>query len=295
MNPEDLATQIEEWLASLRTTAGTEAVTTDAVADVVDTEALEGVTPDDYRSALEIVFNDYGVPEDVRQQVYDQLDAEGQYGAEGYTQNLTIVINDEDVNNYIDNSLTVEHGAEVHGDISQENETNVANATGDDSVAGRDQDGQFQTGDGVQVGDDNDGVVNQGDNSGQQAGDYAEADDITTGDGNFNNEGWVDDSAVAFGGGSADNQADDVYDESINDSFDTENSGNVDHSGNVTDSGNYESTYEATATAEEYVDVDVDASFNSDDDYKDVDNSHNEYEVEAGYEHEEPTYEDMHD
>ncbi|MDH3678964.1 MAG: hypothetical protein OEV40_03330, partial [Acidimicrobiia bacterium] len=222
----------------------------------------------------------------MREQVYEQLDAQGEYTPEGYIENLTVVINDNDIHNEIDNSLTVEHGAEVHGDIHQANTTNVANATGEDSIAGRDQEGQFQTGDGVQVGDHNEGVVNQGDNSGQQAGYEAHADDITTGDGNFNNEGWIDDSAIAFGDGAdATNQADDVVDHSTNYSGNTEESYNTEYSGNVTDSDNYTSSEEASLTVDAHLDADVSESYNTDDDHHDVDESYNEYETEeVGYE-----------
>ncbi len=269
MNPEEIAAQIQAWLEAAQ--AGED------VTEVVDTDYLEGIGRDEYQQAMDIVFDHYDVPEPAREQTYEQLDAEGDYSPQGIQNNLEYVLANDDVTNQIDNSLTIEHGAEVHyADVTQENETNVANATGDDSIGGRDQWGQFQTGDGVQVGDDNDGVVNQGDNSGQQAGDDAYADDITTGDGNFNNEGDINDSAVAFGGGSAYNEADDVVDHSVNDSYDTEDSYNTDYSGNVTDSGNAEYTETVDIDESLHADVDVDHSFNSDDDGHDIDNSYNE-------------------
>ena len=258
---------------------------TEIVEETANPEVYEDVDRDTYIEAMEEVFNEYDVPQPMREQVYEQLDAQGEYTPEGYIQNLTVVINDNDIHNAIDNSLTVEHGAEVHGDITQQNDTNVANASGEGAIAGRDQEGQFQTGDGVQVGDDNSGVVNQGDNSGQQAGYEAHADDITTGDGNFNNEGQIDDSAIAFGGGAADNTANELDDHSTNDSFNTEHSYNEEGSYNTQDSYNTEETYTETATVDANLDADVDHSFNSDDDYKDVDDSHNVHEAEeVGYE-----------
>jgi hypothetical protein len=275
MDPKDVAAKIDEWLNELRTTSEPGNYT-EELPEVVDTDYLEEVDRDTYHEAMEMVFDQYDVPEEMREQVYQQLDAEGEYTPAGYIKNLTVIVEDEDIYNDIDNSLTVEHGAEVHGDITQQNTTNVANATGEDSIAGRDQEGQFQTGDGVQVGDYNDGVVNQGDNSGQQAGDYATADDITTGDGNFNNEGTIEDSAIAFGGGAANNTANDVYDASTNDSFNEDNVGNVNDSFNEDNVGN--TTVETTHTVDENIheDIDVTGSYNEDNDGHDIDDSYNE-------------------
>ena len=280
---QEVKTMLDELLQKV---LGSDAPTADALSEAVDTEYLEQIDRATYEEAMEMVLDEYEVDPEIRQPVYDHLDAEGEYTPEGLQENLRVLLENDDITNQIDNALTIEHGAEVHyADITQENDTNVANATGDGAIAGRDQWGQFQTGDGTQVGDHNEGVVNQGDNSGQQAGYEAHADDITTGDGNFNNEGQIDDSAIAFGGGAADNTANELDDHSTNDSFNTEHSYNEEGSYNTQDSYNTEETYTETATVDANLDADVDHSFNSDDDYKDVDDSHNVHEAEeVGYE-----------
>ncbi len=246
------------------------------------------VAPEDYRAAMDQYLDDAGVPEEERGDIYDQLDEQGDYSADGYRQNLVFVIENhsDTINNHVDNSISIEEGAEVH-DIHQANDTNQASATGDGAIAGDEQYGQFQTGDGVQVGDGNSGVVNQGDNSGQQAGWDAEGGDFTTGDGNFDNEGTIENSAVAFGGGSADNQTDQSENWSTNDSYNRENTDNYNDSGNTTDSYNTTDEYTETNTVDANLDVTVEDSFQV--------NQEGGYGHDDPYEHDEPEYDDVHD
>ncbi|MGI9612532.1 MAG: hypothetical protein ACR2QO_06470, partial [Acidimicrobiales bacterium] len=49
-------------------------------------EMPEG-TPEDYRAAMDQYLDEAGVPEDQREGVYDQLEAQGDYSADGYRQN----------------------------------------------------------------------------------------------------------------------------------------------------------------------------------------------------------------
>ncbi len=273
MNPEELAAEIDRLFRSV---LGGDAPATEVV-EAAGTDYLDGIGRDEYHDAMEMVMEQYDVPEPMREPVYEQLDAEGTYTPEGLRQNIELVLQDEDITNTVQNSLEVSDYAEVHYGIDQQNETNVATADGDGSIAGRDQNGQFQTGDGTQVGDWNNGVVNQGDNSGQQAGNDATADDITSGDGNFVNDeyGTVSENAIAFGGGDATNTANDVWDESVNDSYNEDNVGNVTDSYNEDNVGN--SSYEAEHSAEAslHADVDVTGSYNEDNDHHDIDESHN--------------------
>jgi len=236
-----------------------------AVDEYADPEYLDTVDPAEYEDGLKKVLEHWQVPADAAAPVYDDAEA-GDYTVEDLKRNISLLLENEDIKTHIDNSANVGDYAHVHGGVDQYNETNVANATGDQAIAGQEQWGQFQTGDGVQVGDYNQGVVNQGDNSGQQAGHTAHADDITTGDGNFNNEGTIEDSAVAFGGGSAYNQADDVYDASINDSFNTTDSGNVTDSYDTENSGNTTVETSHDVDIDAHLDVDVVESFNEDND-----------------------------
>ncbi len=274
ISPQELATKIQEWIEGMR--AAETGTYSEAAPEVVEAEYLEDVDRDTYHDAMEMVFDEYGVPEEMREQVYEQLDAEGAYNPAGYIENLTIVVEDNDITNHIDNSVEVGDGASIHGGITQQNETNVSTADGEGAIAGRDQDGQFQTGDGVQVGDENSGVVNQGDNSGQQAGNDATADDITSGDGNLVNDGSLSENAIAFGGGDATNQADDVDDYSTNDSFNTNDSYNDEYSGNTSDSFNHTASEDVSHTVDATIDATATDSFNEDNDWKDVDDSHNE-------------------
>jgi hypothetical protein len=225
-------------------------------------EEMPDVDRDAYVEGMDRYLEEAGVPEDMRAEVIAQLDANGEYDPDGYGQNIIFVIenNEETINNHVDNSIEIGEGAEVD-DIHQANDTNQSNAAGDGAIAGRDQEGQFQTGDGVQVGDDNAGVVNQGDNSGQQAGWDATADDFTTGDGNFSNEGHVDNSAVAFGGGAADNQTDQSVDASTNDSFNETDSYNTADTGNTSDSFNVTDEYTETNTVDANLDAKIEDSF----------------------------------
>ena len=224
-------------------------------------EMPEG-TPEDYRAAMDQYLDEAGVPEDQREEAYDQLEANGDYTADGYRQNIIFVIenNEETINNHVDNSIEIGEGAKVD-DIYQANDTNQSNATGDGAIAGRDQEGQFQTGEGVQTGDGNSGVVNQGDNSGQQAGWDAEGGDFTTGDGNFDNEGTIENSAIAFGGGDADNTTDQSVDHSTNDSFNETDSYNTNDSFNETDSYNTTDEYTETNTVDANLDAKIEDSF----------------------------------
>jgi hypothetical protein len=206
-------------------------------------DALAEVPRETYVAALDQVMEEKGVPADVRGTVADQLDAHGDYSSQGLLDHLNLVVNDQDVNNWVDQSLNNE--GEVHGDLYQENDSNVANATGEGSLAGDEVYGnQVQTGDGQQVGGDS-GVQNQGNNSGQQAGYDADADNITTGDHNTVGSDWasrvgagqvsqdgayINDSAQAYGEGSANNEANDSYTEestfttteTANDSFNSD-------------------------------------------------------------------------
>ena len=209
---------------------------------------LEGV---DYTAALTAAMEEAGVPAETQEAIATATaEATATATAEGGTytlddiakllsENVQVVYEDNDyITNNIDQSLDI-HG-EVHGDVYQANESNVANATAEGAVAGTDVSGvQTQTGDGIQVGGDNTGVANQGDNSGQQAGGDAYADNVTTGDGNqvasdYSTVGegnisadgaYIDDSAVAFGAGDAtdttneDYSVTDTYTEDIKDSF----------------------------------------------------------------------------
>ena len=145
------------------------------------------------------------------------------------SENVQIVYEDNDyITNNIDQSLDI-HG-EVHGNVTQENDSNVVNATAEGAVATGgdivDSSVQTQTGDGIQVGGDNEGVANVGDNSGQVAGSDAHADNVTSGndnavgsgestvgDGNVNMDHVsIDDSAVEFGEGDNAQQADEIDD-----------------------------------------------------------------------------------
>ena len=145
------------------------------------------------------------------------------------SENVQIVYEDNDyITNNIDQSLDI-HG-EVHGNVTQENDSNIVNATGEGSMAVggdiEDSTVQAQTGDGVQIGGDNEGVANVGDNSGQMAGEDAEADNVTSGnnnsvgsdgstvgDGNVNMEHVnINESALEFGEGDNTQQADDIED-----------------------------------------------------------------------------------
>ena len=220
------------------------------------------VSPEEYREGMQRYLEEAGLTDEQIEQVLDQLEAEGAYDADGYHQNIVFVIenNEETINNHVDNSIEIGEGAHVD-DIYQENDTNQSTASGDGAVAGRDQDGQFQTGDGVQTGEGNSGVVNQGDNSGQQAGGSASGGDFTTGDGNFDNEGYLDNSAVAFGGGDATNETDQSENASVNDSYNQDNVGNTEWSGNTSDSYNYDSTTTHEESYNADLDVKVEDSF----------------------------------
>ncbi len=169
----------------------------------------------------------------------DGYDAHPDHSPEGTVDYLKTLIQDNQLTE-VDQSV---HGGEVHGNLETHSESNVANATGEGSIAGNEvYDNQTQTGDGQQVGGDS-GVQNQGDNSGQQAGYDADADNVTSGDNNEVASGWssgvgdnhttldhvdANDSALAFGDGDSTTNAADTLTETvdIDTTFDTNDSGN---------------------------------------------------------------------
>ena len=274
-----MATQ-EELQAMLqqlfeRFAAEGEAPTAEEIEEALGSDVLAAIGRDAYVPALDGAMDAAGVPADARGDVYDQLDG-GDYSPDDIRDNIRFLFEQEEITNSIENGITIEGGGggyDEHGydagtqvhDINQHNTDNQANASGDGAIAGRDQWGQFQTGDGVQTGDYNSGVVNQGDNSGQQAGGTATGGDFTTGDGNFDNSGTINNSAIAFGGGSAENSTDQSLDASTNDSFNDENVGNTNDSWNQDNVGNtdivtentYEENLEANLTVDDSFKVDV--------------------------------------
>ncbi len=278
MTVEEIFTQIKSYIDQSRVQAQATSAPAEGYEEVTP-PVLEDVAPEDYRAAMEMVFDEYEVPEEMRQGVYDQLDANADYSPGGYIENLTIVLEDNDVTNHIDNSIEVGDYAEVHGGIHQANETNVATASGDGAVAADSIEGDTQTGDGIQAGDGSDVQAVGGDNSGQVAGMNATAEDITTGDGNFNNEGEINDSSIAFGGGDSSAEANDTVDYSTNDTGNTSDSFNESDSYNTDGSYNTDESYTESTTVDAHLDVDTTESFNSDDDHHDVDDSHNVHEA----------------
>ena len=186
----------------------------------------------------------------------DQLESQPGWGQESPVEGLTVVVNNNQIVNEIDQSLHVD--GEVHGDIIQQNSSNVANATGEGAVAGEYvEDNQIQTGDGQQVGGDS-GVQNQGDNSGQQAGGNADADNITTGNENTVGSGEAshigqgqetledvsfNDSSAAFGSGYAQNTSNDTEDSHDSESY------------SDTTDGSYNSEYSDDDTQTQTVEV----------------------------------------
>jgi hypothetical protein len=243
----DMDTQVNELVTRLQEIFENHALFADDPAALEQAlggeEGLDGYSHEAYSQALDQVLADNGVSQEIREQVRDQFDAQDDYSSGGILNNLTIVINDNDVTTNVDQSLNIE--GEVHGDVVQQNDSNVANATGEGSVAGEYVDhNQVQTGDGQQVGGDS-GVQNQGDNSGQQAGGNAHADNFTTGDDNTVGSGeasrigqgqvsqdyaTVDDSSQAFGEGDSYNEANDTSASSYSESYSAtaEDSYNVD-------------------------------------------------------------------
>jgi len=270
----ELIEQLLESSGDLSATAPTGAteISGQVGADAVDPAALEGMDFETYKSALEQVLDDYGVSEEAQADIFDQLEAADDYSPDGLMSHLTIVVSDTSVNTTIDNSI--HNTGEVHGSIVQENETNLSNATGEGAIAGRDQYGNFQSGDGQQIDGDNYGVTNQGDNSGQQAGGSATADNVTTGDanmvgstgatvgdGNSSLDGAylkAEDSALNIGPGSAD-YVDTDTDNSTYDNHSTYDD-HSDHSDNlgVNDSGNSVAVVEDNDPVNTSVDLDVD-------------------------------------
>jgi hypothetical protein len=248
-------------------------------------EEAPDVDRDTYVEAMDQYMEDAGISEQARAEAIAQLDAHGDYSPEGFGQNIIFVIenNEETINNHVDNSITLEEGAEVH-DIHQANDTNQANATGDDAIAGRDQEGQFQTGDGVQSGDGNSGTVFQGENEGQVAGGDAWAEDIT-GDGGINVDGDVNNSGFGTGEGDVAVAVDQSQDNSTHDSWNQTDTDNVRDSNNTSDSWNTSEEWTETNSVDANLDVSVQDSFQA------------KYEEEGhdGYAVEEDDYEPAHD
>jgi len=218
------------------------------VNETVEVDALEDVDLETYQAALDQVLADYGVTEVSRADAVDQLEAADDYSAAGLMDHLSTVVSDSTVHTAIDNSLHTT--GEVHGNIHQANQDNLANATAEDAIAGRDQHGNFQTGDGQQVDGSNDGVMNQGDNSGQQAGYDAYADNITTGDGNMVGSTGA---TVGHGNVSADGAHINAYDSAVN-----LGSGSADYNEEYTDNSTFDdhSTYDDHADLSHNVDID---------------------------------------
>ena len=286
MDYEELKAYIERAFSQIGV-GGEDGATLQPLSEDLPADLPAEVSQEDYLQALDEVMEEQGIPEDVRQQVADRFVAADNYGPAGIQQHLTFVINDDDVTNHIDQSLNID--GEVHGDINQANESNVANATGEGAIAGEEvHDNQVQTGDGQQVGGDS-GVQNQGNNSGQQAGYDATADNVTTGNGNTvgsdnasrigaeqvsQDHADIDDSAQAFGHGSADNQADDIHD----------SQNTLDE--NITDSFNSEATSTET--------VDVNAHVNVEDESYEQGYEHEDYHVDENddYKSDDDDYDD---
>jgi len=252
---------------------------TEALAEVAADEYTDGEPSEDLRTALEVVLTDQGVDPETRQQVLDSLDETES------PEDFTVIINQT----YVDNSLDIGDGAEIHGGVTQANDTNTSNANAEGAIAGRDQGGQFQTGDGVQVGDGNDGVVNQGDNSGQIAGDNAWAEDINSGENILTNEHGTVDGAIAFGEGSYATDADThTEDYSTNDSFNSENVGNTDGSLNT------DGSYNVTESHSEDVDIDAHLKVDVDSDYDGYDKGYEEPKADD-YGHDDHKDDDVYD
>jgi hypothetical protein len=206
-NPVDFVQTLIERIAGGDVSAVQELRDAD-VSDADVKQALEKVTPADTHDAVTDGYD--AAPDDFEA----KLD---------YIQGL---IDNNQIATNVDQSQHVD-ATEVHGDVVSDNDSNVANATAEGSIAGDEVYGnQTQTGDGQQVGGDS-GVQNQGDNSGQQAGYDAHADNVTSGDNNTVGSDWasnvgqgqvsqdgayIDDSAQAFGEGSVTNDATDSYD-----------------------------------------------------------------------------------
>jgi len=243
--------------------------------DGIDPNAMEGVDAETYQAALDQVLADYGIDSEARAGIYDQLEVADDYSPEGLMQHLTIVVSDTSVNTTIDNSI--HNTGTVHGNIVQDNETNLSNATGEGAIAGRDQHGNFQTGDGQQVDGDNDGVMNQGDNSGQQAGGSTYADNVTTGDhnmvgsdnatvghGNVSADGaYIDaeDSAVNLGGGTA------TYDSEYTDNSVSDDHSSVDSHADASTNIDIDGSGNSSSKVEDNDPVNTDIDINIGDDY----------------------------
>ncbi|MEZ5411849.1 MAG: hypothetical protein R2761_27695 [Acidimicrobiales bacterium] len=237
-------------------------------------DSADGASPEEFTAAVRQALIESGADPALADQVIDQLEAQPGWGEGSPVEGLTVVVNNNQIVNEIDQSLHVD--GEVHGDVIQQNTSNVANATATGAIAG-DEVGhnQVQTGDGQQVGGDS-GVQNQGDNSGQQAGGNADADNVTSGDNNTVGSGeasqigqgqvsqdyaTVNDSAQAFGSGSVDNTANDTSDSHYSESYNA----SADHSFN----DSYEDNDTQTQVAETHDHgYEYEPDFESGDDYK---------------------------
>jgi hypothetical protein len=226
------------------------------------------------QTALEDYFNQYGVPEEQRQPIYDAMEAhEGGYGPEALAEGLTI--NYTEVNNYVDQSQNIHAGdyAEIYA--TNENEANVATASAEGAVAAGDDIGgdvQSQTGDGVQAG--------QADNI-QTGSDNVAGSDYATrvGDEQVSADyGQISESEF----GEGDNNADDLYD----------SQNKLDADIDVKDSFNYDET----TTDDDHVKVDVDVDTPGYEHeapvYEEPEYHEPEAEYEADYKPEEPHYEE---
>jgi len=261
--------EIKELTLKIQSLLGIEdpAERAEEIEKVLTDEVIEEVGYDGYREAVDAAMAGAGYPKDeeAEEAAYPEpKDDEGEYTPEGLRDHLALIANDTDV----DNSLEVGDYSEVHYGIDQHNVTNTANANAEGAIAGANQDGQFQTGDGVQVGAYNEGVVNQGDNSGQIAGNDAWAEDINSGENILTNEGGYVEGAIAFGDGAKADDADvESFDGSTNDSYNQHDVGNTRESYNDDNVGNTDISHEHTVDANLHADVDVDSPYYEEKEY----------------------------
>ena len=216
----------------------------------------EKVAPEDVKGMLDYM----GVPEEKQYELLDKIEA----GDNGYAKGevLDVILSDNSVVNEIWQGNDI-HG-EVHGGAWQTNENTTVTASGDGSNAsgGAQYDATVQSGSGVNVGGDSYGVTNQGDNSGQQAGDNAvNHGDFTSGSDNISLDGaYVEGSNVNFGEGGkvyGDASADDNYDSFNDHSKDIDAKLDVSDSLNATHSSEYTTDETYTTTTEDSYNVEV--------------------------------------
>ena len=254
-------------------------------------DSAEGASPEEFTAAVRQALIESGADPALADQVIDQLEAQPGWGEESPVEGLTVVVNNNQIVNEIDQSLHVD--GEVHGDVVQGATSNVANATAEGAIAGDEvADNQVQTGDGQQVGG-NSGLQNQGDNSGQQAGGNADADNVTSGDNNTVASGeasevgagqvsqdfaTVNDSAQAFGSGSVDHTANDTEDSHYTESYSESAEGSYNE--------NFEDNDTQTQVAETHDGgYEYEPAYDSADDYKGDDyhehDGHDSYDVDV--------------